>query len=300
MGRELLQWMKQPRAQVYYDYPGNAEYLEKRFGDDIEALMKGIQKALRNHERDFAMMVNFFKPSLIQGMREWFAEIHQQNHALAYEVFASEIVRPGDCVITFNYDISLDYQLRRASKWAVGDGYGFRIEGLPKNSPVTLLKLHGSINWLAVLFGGMTGGGAFGSRPVIPDDGLSAIGYEGVIDPSWPRDGISAVPPMILPTNRKQFYFATNMGREWGSFWNRLWRAARKAIRTSDRIVICGYGLFPIDKRGCNLLLKGELQGEVEVCSGRRTDTIVAELRAHGRTANPAKELYFEDWVNSQ
>jgi hypothetical protein len=306
MGMELLEWMKMPRELVYFDYPGNAAYLEQRFGNDIEALMKGVQKVIRNHERDFTMMANFYKPSLVQAMREWFGEIYQRNEAHAYDVFASRIVKPGDCVITFNYDVSLDAHLRKAGKWSVGDGYGFSLEGLPQGSQVKLFKLHGSINWLAVLFGGLTGGpfsfpssGAFGNRPVIADGDLNALGYENLSDPLFPRMGAGAVPPMILPASRKQFFFQTNLGREWESFWNGLWRAAKKAVRTSDRVVVCGYGLFPIDKRGCNMLLKGELPGAIEVCSGSRTETIVAELRAHGRNASAARHLKFEDWVNA-
>jgi len=299
--------MKTPREQVYFDYPGNAAYLEQRFGNDIEELMRGIQKVIRNRGRDFTMMANFYKPSLVEAIRELFKEIHQRDQGNAYATFASRIVNPGDCVISFNYDVSLDSHLRKADKWSVGDGYGFSLEGLPQDSPVKLLKLHGSINWLAVLFGGQTGGpfafpssGAFGTRPVIADGDLSALGYNNISDPLFPKTGAGAVPPMILPTSRKQFFFQTNVGKEWGAFWNRLWKVARQAVRTSDRVVICGYGLFPIDRRGCNLLLNGELPGAIEVCSGSRTDSIVAELRAHGRNANAAEHLYFEDWVNSQ
>lgn len=301
MGEELLQWMKKPRTQVYFDYPSNAEYLEQRFGNDIEALMKGIQKAVRRHEPDFAMMANFYKPSVEQAIREWFQEIHQRDQGHAYEAFASEIVRPGDCVVTFNYDIALDSQLRRAGKWAVGDGYGFSIEGLSRDSSMKLLKLHGSINWLAALFSPLAGsGGVFGSRPVISDGDLLALGYENVIDPRYPRNGAAGIPPMILPTSRKQFFFDTNLGREWEPFWNRLWKAARKAVGTSDRVVIRGYGLYPVDRRGCNLLLKGKLPGEVEVCCGDDTDRIVEQLRANGRTASGAKQRFFEPWVFSK
>ena len=138
------------------------------------------------------------------------------------------------------------------------------------------------------------------SYVMIADGDLSALGYDNISGPLFPKTGAGAVPPMILPTSRKQFFFQTNIGKEWGSFWNRLWSAARKAVRTSDRVVVCGYGLFPIDRRGRNLLLNGELPGAIEVCSGSRTDSIVAELRARGRNANAAEHLYFEDWVNSQ
>ena len=168
-----------------------------------------------------------------------------------------------------------------------------------------LLKLHGSINWFATLFGGRTGffvapDGAFSDRQAFCDDDLTALGYSGVMDPLFPRAGSAVIPPLILPTNRKKFYFATNLGPEWVRFWDRLWRQARKAIRESERIVICGYGMQPIDKRGCNLLLRGRLDGNIEVCSGSQSARIVKELRTHGRNARAAKESYFENWVAAQ
>ena len=166
MGSDLLQWMKTPREQMYFDYPGNAVYLEQRFGNDIEALMRGIQKVIRNRERDFTMMANFYKPSLVEAIRELFKEIHQRDQGDAYAIFASRIVKPDDCVISFNYDVSLDSHLCKAGKWSAGDGYGFSLEGLPQDSQVKLLKLHGSINWLAVLFGGRTGGSLLFPLPV--------------------------------------------------------------------------------------------------------------------------------------
>jgi hypothetical protein len=292
MGIRLLDWMKTPRESVYYDYPGNATYLENRFGNNIEDMVNGIERTLLRHGSDFELMASLYKPSLLQAIREWFAEIQRHNPAVAYRKFASQIIQRGDVVITFNYDVSLDAQLCRAGKWSLGDGYGFRVEGFPMHSPVRLLKLHGSANWLTkVLAGG---------RPAIPDDDVRALGYEGgLIDSEWPRNGAPAVLPMILPTKRKQFYFATNLGRVWEPFWTRLWRAARYAIRTSERIVICGYGLPLADTRGRNLLLRGEAKGEIEVSSGGRSADIVIELRACGRTARVAQCGRFEEWVNS-
>jgi hypothetical protein len=222
---------------------------------------------------------------------EWFGEIHQNNQAAAYREFAERIVKPGDSVITFNYDVALDAKLRAAGKWEIGDGYGFDVEGLPSNSPVKVLKVHGSINWVALLFGG--------SRPAFTDDTLTALGYEGLVDPWFPRGGSTAIPPLILPLSRKKFYFDTNLGKVWEPFWNRLWRAARMAVRASNHIVICGYGMYPIDRRGCNLLLKGECSAEIEVCSAGRTAEIVSQLRSHGRTARGARETTFEKWVEA-
>ena len=47
-------------------------------------------------------------------MRQWFADIHREHAASAYYQFATEIVKPGDRIITFNYDVSLESCLQRA------------------------------------------------------------------------------------------------------------------------------------------------------------------------------------------
>ncbi len=302
MGGQLFAWMRRPRKAILYDFAAYADELEGRFGDNIESVLNGIDTEIRRGGPDRMAFANFHRPALIEAMRQWFAEIHQGHHASAYERFAAKIVLPGDQIITFNYDVGLDAWLRSVGKWHVGDGYGFPAKELPSGSAVRLLKLHGSINWFAILFQGRTGmfaspRGAFGDRPAFCDDDLTALGYTGVIDPLFPREGSAAIPPLILPTNRKKFYFATNLGREWTGFWDRLWRKARQAIHQSDRIVICGYGMQPIDKRGRNLLLSGPLKGKVEVCSGSQSTRIVKELRAQGRNARVATQVYFEEWV---
>jgi hypothetical protein len=151
MGRKLLDWMK-GREEPNSCFPPLAAFLEARFGDNIESIMNGMQGAIENGEPERSLIANCHKPAFIQAMREWFAEIHQSNKAAAYTEFAERIVQPGDSVITFNYDVSLDAKLHETGKWEIGDGYGFNVEGLPCNSTVKLFKVHGSINWLAVPF----------------------------------------------------------------------------------------------------------------------------------------------------
>src|ERR1019366_1805028 len=41
-----------------------------------------------------------------------------------YRTFAENVLSPGDAVITFNYDLALDREMRRAGKWDIGKGYG--------------------------------------------------------------------------------------------------------------------------------------------------------------------------------
>ena len=306
MGIGLLQWMRSFNSQPDSIYPETAAWLNNRFGENIEAIFNGLDGMIRRGGVDRAISANVHKPALVQAMREWFDHIHRSNSAHAYGEFASRIVQPGDRVVSFNYDVSLDAKLRESGKWDVGDGYGFAAEGFPRGSTVKLLKLHGSINWWAVLFGGRASGcfslssrGATGYRPVLTPSDLESLGYSGLIDPLYPSNTPATVPPMIFPTNRKQFFFATSLGREWKGFWDRLWRAAHRLVRSSDRVVICGYGMFPIDRRGCNLLLTGELPAEIEVCSASESERIVRQLRDHGRNARSARQGYFEDWVSA-
>lgn len=304
MGAQLLEWMRAPREAVYFDFAQSADFLEERFGDNIEGLFNGVQGEIDRREPDYSLFANIYKPCLIEAMRQWFADIHRNHPAPAYERFAAEIVKPGDAIVTFNYDVSLDSALRRNGKWCVGDGYGFKAEGLPQGSAVRILKLHGSINWLAILFGGMTvsfampPGGAFGSRPAFGSDDLNALGYPDLIDPRLSMPS-AAVPPLILPTNRKRFFFQTNLGREWEGLWRRLWSGARRAVQKSERVVVCGYGMYPIDRRGRNLLLGGRVEGEIEVCCGGDSPRIVQELQDQGRRAHQAGQIFFEDWVSA-
>lgn len=305
MGSDLLSWMKASRETVYFNFADTAAFIQSEFGDNIEEILNGVQERVDHQLEGHVLLANAHKPALIEAMRQWFAEIHRTHASLAYERFAANIVRSGDTVITFNYDIALDSKLQQCGKWSVGDGYGFRAEGLPAGSSVRILKLHGSINWLATLFGGtegpscFLGEGLFGRRPAFGSDDLAALGYSNLLDPRL-REGSVAVPPLILPTSRKNFFFQTNLGPAWMGFWNRLWTDARTVLECSNRIVICGYGMYAIDQRGRDLLLQGDLAAEFEVCCGADSDRIVQELRQRGRSANPSTQRFFEDWVAVQ
>jgi len=320
MGSELFTWMKGPihAADSYAArYPGTAEFLEGKFGviENIEELATEIQKLIVECENGTAgqraertVLANEYGV-LKNAVRSWFAEI-QKRAALsspAYHGFARNIVVPGDCIITFNYDVLLERELKLAGKFEVGDGYGFRIETLPEGSPTKVLKLHGSTSWLALLFGGRTSGAfqfepgnTLGPRPVIGSNELAFLGYSNSVDPGFARGG-AALPVMIFPERTKQFYFAANTGIEYEGFWNDLWHQASVALRSGTRVVICGYSLNPVDERAHDLLLSApRKRTEIVVASAGGTDMIVEEYRKAGYTgAVPADEVLFTKWVAS-
>jgi hypothetical protein len=318
MASDLIQWMKRPThdPDAYAaNYPGTARFLEETFDSvkNIEDLVTAIHKVIdenANGTREqrikrtvVANEYGVFK----NAVREWFAEI-QQGVALAssdYRDFANDIVVPGDCIVTFNYDVSLDRELRKAGKFEVGNGYGFSIQGLPGESATMIFKLHGSTSWLALLFGGMTSGfssfqpgNTLGARPVIGKNELSFLGYADEVDPLFGNGG-AALPVMIFPAKSKDFYFAPNTGIEYAGFWDDLWRQAEVALQSSARVVICGYSLNSVDVRASKLLLTApKKNAEIVIASGGDTERIVKEYREAGYTkAMPADETMFHNWV---
>ena len=56
---------------------------------------------------------------------------------------------PGDTIVSFNWDTLHESVLWRAKKWHYANGYGFPVRDAPPetHSPITILKLHGSVNW---------------------------------------------------------------------------------------------------------------------------------------------------------
>jgi hypothetical protein len=298
-------------------YPATARFFEESFGpvENVEDLVTAIHQRVDEYENGTGeqrikrgLLANEYGV-LKNAVRDWFAEI-QHTTALdstAYKNFARHIVAPGDHLITFNYDVSLERELRLAGKFEVGDGYGFPIESLPVKSATTVLKLHGSTSWLALLFGGMTSGlfasqpgHTLGDRPVIAKNELSFLGYTDAVDPKFGKGG-AALPVMIFPARKKDFYFAANTGPEYAPFWDALWHQAKTSLDSSRRVVICGYSLLPADERARNLLLKAPGKDvEIIVASGYDTDRIVREYREAGYAgAVPADEAFFEKWVTT-
>jgi len=311
MGTRLFAWMLQQDNPLIRDA---AEWFQAEFApvSDAEDFFSRIQAVIDDFEngtpeqRRLRTVTANELHYLLEGLRTWFSQIRISG-APAYRTFANDIVEPGDCIVTFNYDVSLDHELRRAGKWEVGNGYGFVIDGLPDNSPTTLLKLHGSTNWLALLFGGATSdvvavqGGALGKRPVIGTAEIDFLGYDTLADPLFARAS-AAVPPMILPARSKRFFFDTSFGREWEDFWNSLWQQARQALQNSKEVFVLGYSMPPADERACELLLtRPSRDVRVEIASGSQTTKIVDRFRSSGLVnAAGARETYFESWVRNE
>jgi hypothetical protein len=291
-----------------------AEYLIQRFGrpSNIEDLISEIQASLdalgasgpvqdKTKYSRLGTRLGYLSTSL----REWFHLLHARP-ADAYAEFADRIVRPGDVVISFNYDDSCDKQLRRARKWDVSQGYGFQLGPAEQSTDVLLLKLHGSINWLVSVFGGARGGSvlalapgalSLGGYPFITRPDLNFLGYGEFSGRVF--EGGGAFPCLILPGRKKEFFYDTSLGQEFGEFWDDLWSQAKQAVRTCGKIVICGHSLPAADERALELLLESpRKETHIEVVCGSQSERIATDFRAAGfLNVAVSEESHFEGWV---
>ena len=226
-----------------------------------------------------------------------------------YGEFAQRKIRDGDSILTFNYDLACERALRAEGAWEVGDGYGFSFGvGTTPPSKTKVLKLHGSTNWLGILFDGNMGfsqvSDVYGPRPCLfSERDFTYLGYsQGVCDPL--RRGITrtgANPALILPTLHKNFFHQTSFGREWEPFWNYIWEQAQQSLRSAEKIVVIGYSLPEADERARDLLLRhSNPNAEILVFSGSRTDAICEDFLQYGfQSVTSFGNGYFEDYLNS-
>ena len=282
-------------------FPQQARHLTERFGtqQNIEEMITDLGSFSRPGDGT-KHPLSPLSPGNLQGflsvaLREWFGQI-DVGSATAYAEFADQLVQSGDVIITFNYDDSLERELRRTGKWDVGAGYGFPFAEPVPSSQVLTLKLHGSMNWLwPVPF--------LRRRPVIHRADLERLGYGDCTEFTeyLYRNG-GALPCLILPDREKKFFYETSFGIECRAFWDYLWTQAADAVKRSQRLILCGYSLLPVDQRACDLLLKEPRKDtRVTVISGDQSRRIASDFRDAGfQNVDAFDHGFFEDWVHRE
>lgn len=145
-----------------------------------------------------------------------------------------EFIRPGDQIITFNWDLLQEWMLWRVGKWHYADGYGFHAPNAVRDdhSRVTLLKLHGSVNWAQR-----------DEQDVEPDIVCTTDFFPGASDdPQISDKGLtdwSDGHRLIIPTSLKDI--STNrllLG---------VWNPAAAVLQHAAEVIVIGSQLNPAD-----------------------------------------------------
>ena len=154
-----------------------------------------------------------------------------------------KLILTTDTIITFNWDTLLDRALtiNRKRKWDPAWGYGktvndvFQYDGTPKKEApskhATLLKLHGSINWLAS-----------GNTYTISNDFSPLDRYQDVVmmPPKMLKQEIWGGKPTAIRTKPPIGNWAVHSKE----LYPRIWREAESSLATAKKIVFIGYS-FP-------------------------------------------------------
>jgi hypothetical protein len=312
MGGELLEFMLnyphewfQASAETLVEVFGRSPNIEELISD-IEAKIVSLENAEDFDDKFLRSKLVYARGHVAHTLRAWFLTLHEKPADL-YSQFANRVVRPGDTVITFNYDDSLDRELKRAGKWDISHGYGFPLGDANTKSKVLMLKLHGSINWIPSIFEGLTSGFAqvsprnlsLGEYPTIADADTKFLGYSEFSGRIFKGGGVT-MESLILPGRCKQFFVETSFGRELEEFWDDLWSQGNRALQKADKLVICGYSMPKADFRARDLLLKHtNKEASITVLSGGDSGRISREFRDAGyRNVEVLGRGYFEDLID--
>jgi hypothetical protein len=311
LGNKLHDWARQNNFPRW----GEIDELYELYGrlTDLEKVLTELSEAPAGSRA--ATLSQTHRGGIIGALQvaipEFFNWIRQKpiDGPDSYRELARQKIRGGDEILTFNYDLACERALRMEGLWEIGDGYGFSLgAGITQSSRVKVLKLHGSMNWLGILFDGISGGSqgssVYGPRPrLFGERDFTYLGYSNdVRNPLC--QGISTPggePALILPTLHKNFFHQTYFGREWEPFWNCIWGRAQQALASAKEIVIIGYSMPTADERARELLLKySNPDAEILVFSGSRTDAICKDFRDNGfKNVKSFGKKYFEDYLNA-
>jgi hypothetical protein len=177
----------------------------------------------------------------------------------------SRTFRPGDTIITFNYDATVEASLWAARKWHFADGYGIAIDMTSTNmkpvlrgsrfrapSPVKILKPHGSINWAKSNRDGHIGLNYLG----LLFDLRAFSTYQPSIDLEDGTEDTYVENTLLAPTYLKDYSKNAILGG--------LWDQIDVALRTAAEITVVGYSL-PAGDTAARLRMKAALR-ENTVC----------------------------------
>ena len=196
-------------------------------------------------------------------------------------------MKEGDVVITFNYDIAVERELKRVGLWEISNGYGYEILRSCRASPVRVLKLHGSANWMQCLGGsGFSVGDPLDKRPAIMPQDMVALGYVDLTDPNFVSGG--AHRRLVLPTRAKRFE---------RRLFDGLWSQAIQALNEAAEIVVIGYSFPAADERALELL--HEMNRTAEVVVGCLNDGARICQLFHSAGLKKVTDIgSFEMWLN--
>jgi hypothetical protein len=262
--RELWDEIGYDGATVEKDFPDAFGYIRhlKQIEDppgegawrnvDLEEIFTFIEleREYRGQESDHGAKLTIIRNQLVRYISRILGCCTQYAFGEFSRVLANSL-RDCDSILSFNYDLLIDQELRRQGNEKGTSHYlrffralfGENARPYPDSSTPWLrqgmfIKMHGSLSWIQC-----TNGQCPESSKIDPSgntqDCLSrAIGIHGA-DESCPHCGSDTIPLLIPPLLRKP------VGENW--ILRCAWGLARYRLEAADAVVIVGYSAPPSD-----------------------------------------------------
>ncbi len=230
-------------------------------------------------------------------------------------------LKPGDAIITFNYDGALERVLLDQGKWLPSDGYGFKLvfqkshsdktEVALGKSPILILHLHGATGWyrrptfapdyvLQPGIGGSFPPEALGAAPIDTDISLDPQFLKGL----GIYDFVDACLPDLLPVStERQVVLHPSFLKDYETdesdshVFIDLWQRAAQVLREAEHTYIIGYSLPKADVAALTLFLATIRRGAVTVVNPAGSVVMRLGRLFSGNPFGPA--LTLEQWLAS-
>ena len=266
----LLEWERKSHPSGYI----NIEHLMTR----LDTLMPyDYAENANNAANEYGFLLSELKRAFLDRLHN--ARQGKIHHS-ALERFAMYCKTEDCCCITFNYDDILDEALAETGSWNPYQGYGFYCQSSREvvanstlqtmASALSLLKLHGSINWRPKL--------GYASPVVIdgithhqewPDVGYVEPQVDGHLEPE---------PVMVPPVLSKSGLVEQPVLRL-------VWSHAFEKLETAHEVTFIGYS-FPTTDMAARTLFSEALQDLP------REDITVVNLSGDDSEAETTRERY--------
>jgi hypothetical protein len=266
-----------------------------------------------------------YRSILLWALEHYFAWRHDEDHGWKgkkkWDTLSAlaDRMQPGDVIITFNYDATIERVLLEQKKWSLSDGYGFELVFQqsrqdktivpPSKSPVIVLHLHGATGWyprptlapdysLPPEGAGALPSDAFGAAPMgtnisLDPKFLTALGVYNV----------DACLPDTFPVNNERHvvlhpsYLKVYETAESGTpALIQLWQRASQVLREAEHTFIIGYSLPRADAAALTLLLTTPRRGDMTVVNPDGRVVMRLGRLFYGNVF--AKPLRLEQWLD--
>jgi hypothetical protein len=157
--------------------------------------------------------------------------------------FAREVLRDGDVIVTFNWDLTIERALGNMSDIS----YSYSRDG---QDGVTLLKPHGSIDWFLK---SRIPDGKAKKRTISLDSEACVYPYFNFAESP---ELLQARPLIVPPVAMKEFE---------SSILKRMWRSVYRAVSAATHLFIIGYSL-PKEDQFARFVLRRAIRNNIRIC----------------------------------